>query len=247
MKAIILAAGYATRLYPLTKDKPKPLLVVAGKPMVEHILDKIKVLDEVDEIFIVANNKFYKHFLEWLDGFSYPKKIKIINDRTNTNEDRLGAIGDIDFVIKKENVSGDLLVIAGDNLFEFSLRNFIDYFKEKKTSVIALFDMKEKEKVANKFGVVVIDENRKVIDFEEKPAEPKSTLAATACYLYTKEDITKLKDYLKERESTDAPGHFFEYLSKQKPVYAFIFEGRWWDIGNLEQMEEADKEFKDNS
>ncbi len=243
MKAIILAAGYATRLYPLTKDKPKPLLIVAGKPMVEHILDKIIVLDDVDEVFIVTNNKFYSHFENWLKVYSYPKKIKIINDGTNTNEDRLGAIGDIDFVIKQENIDDDLLVIAGDNLFEFSLKDFADYSKEKKTSIIALFDLKEKDKVANKFGVVIIDENKKVIDFEEKPSEPKSTLAATACYLYKKEDIAKLKDYLKERESTDAPGHFFEYLSKQKPVYAFIFEGRWWDIGSLEQLEEADEGF----
>lgn len=243
MKAIILAAGYATRLYPLTKDKPKPLLAVAGKPMVEHILGKIEALDEVDRIFIVTNNKFYGNFKEWLNSFSYPKKIKIINDGTNTNEDRLGAIGDADFVIKQERIDDDVLVIAGDNLFEFSLRDFADYFKKKKTSIIALYDMKDKSRVANKLGVVMIDKNKRVIDFEEKPAEPKSTLAATACYLYTKEDIKKLKDYLKGRKAVDASGHFFEYISRQKPAYAFTFEGRWWDIGSMEQLEEADREY----
>src|SRR3989344_4509975 len=144
MKCIILAAGYAIRLYPLTLDRPKPLLPIAGKPIIEHILEKINDLDDIDEILIVTNSKFFDNFRNWKRGYSSSKPIKIINDRTKSEEDRLGAIGDLDFVIKHEKIDGNLLVIAGDNLFNFSLKHLHDFFRKKSASVIALYDIKDK-------------------------------------------------------------------------------------------------------
>jgi len=239
MKLLILAAGYATRLYPLTLDKPKPLLKIGGKPIVEHILEKAKNIEEINEVFIVTNNKFYKNFLEWQDAFSYHVPVKIINDKTETNESRLGAVGDIDFVIRSDNIDEDLIVIAGDNLFEFNFTNFINFYKEKKSTIVALIDLKEKEKLANTFGTVLLDENKKVINFEEKPKDPKSTLAATACYIFTKEDLTELKKCMDENKKPDNSGDFVNYISQKKDVFGWVFEERWWDIGSKEQLEEV--------
>jgi len=189
MKAVVLAAGYAIRLYPLTENQPKPLLNVGDKPIVEHIIDKIQELKEVDEVFVVTNHKFYPMFNGWLNDYKTDKKIKIINDGTLRNEDRLGAVGDLAFVLNEEGIKNDVLMIAGDNLFGFSLGRFLGFFTEKKSSVIAFCDLKEKEKVANKFGVGVLDEDKRIVDFEEKPSEPRSTLATTCCYIFSKVDI----------------------------------------------------------
>jgi glucose-1-phosphate thymidylyltransferase len=143
MKAIILCAGYATRLYPLTKDKPKPLLDVKDKPIAEHIIKKIEDIEEINEIFIVTNNKFFTHFLDWNANFSSTKKVTIVNDKTMSNDDRLGSLGDIRFVIENMNVSEDIMVVAGDNLFEFSLKPMIEIYREKSTPVVALYDVKD--------------------------------------------------------------------------------------------------------
>ena len=143
-KALILAAGYATRLYPLTENQPKPLLKVANRPIVEHILEKLKRADNVNEVMIVTNARFYDHFRIWLNHFDYPKEIKIINDGTISNDDRLGAVGDINYVLKEEEINDDLLVIAGDNLFGFQIQDFINHFQQKNNSVVALHDLKDK-------------------------------------------------------------------------------------------------------
>ncbi|MBW2999188.1 nucleotidyltransferase family protein [Candidatus Woesearchaeota archaeon] len=243
MKALILAAGYATRLHPLTLDNPKPLLPVAGKPMIEHILSKIEQVPNIDEIFIVTNDRFHSHFLEWEKQYSSPKKIKIINDGTKSNEDRLGAIGDMDLVVKKEGINDDLLIIAGDNLFDFSLVDFHDFFSEKNASVIAVYDLLEKEKVAKKFGVAETDNDGKIISFEEKPEEPKTSLAATACYLLTKEDVNEFERCINENKKPDNPGDFIAWLSEKKSVFGFTFKERWFDIGGHEDYKEVNKIF----
>ncbi|MCK4589120.1 MAG: nucleotidyltransferase family protein [Nanoarchaeota archaeon] len=239
MKAIILAAGYATRLHPLTENQPKPLLTVGEKLIVEHIIDKINQVEEVNEILIVTNNKFTPHFESWLSNYKTQKPIKIINDGTLTNEDRLGAVGDINFVIKKENINDELLIVAGDNLFEFSLKNFVQYYKEKNTPVLAFYNLKEKSKLANKFGVGILDQNQKLVDFEEKPAKPKSTLAATVVYALKKEDVAKISEYIDVSERWDNPGDFMIWLSKQTDVHGFTFTEKWFDIGSFEALEEA--------
>jgi len=243
MKCIILCAGYATRLWPLTQDNPKPLLEVAGKPIVEHILSKVEEVGEIDNVFIVTNNKFYNNFTGWLKNYKSKKKIKIINDKTSSNEDRLGAIGDVNFAIENEKIDDDLLIIAGDNLFEFSLKEIINIFKEKKASVIALYDVKDKN-LAKEYGIVDVDKNNKIIGFEEKPAEPKSTLASTGIYLYPKKTARRIAEYIKEENSPDKTGSFLAWLYNKEDVYCYISKKRWHDIGSFEQLEEAKRGHK---
>ncbi|PIN69863.1 hypothetical protein COV93_03810 [Candidatus Woesearchaeota archaeon CG11_big_fil_rev_8_21_14_0_20_43_8] len=239
IKAIILAAGYATRLYPLTLDKPKPLLPVAGKPIMEYILGKVSEVSDIDEVYVVTNNKFFSHFQKWSDGYDTRLDIKVINDGTMTNEDRLGAIGDIDYVITCEKIDDNVLVIGGDNLFEFDVCDMHKLFEEKNTSVVALIDLKSKDAVANKFGVVELDKNKKIIDFEEKPAKPKSSLAATACYLFCREDIKELRRCIEENNKPDNSGDFVRYLTSKKEVHGFVFTEGWFDIGSHDDYKEA--------
>lgn len=241
MKAIILAAGYATRLYPLTENHPKPLLSVGEKPMVEHILDSLKDVAELDEVFVVTNDKFYDHFLRWLKEYEFPKKINIVNDGTLSNDDRLGAVGDMHFVISREKIADDVMVIGGDNLFEFSVRDFASFFKKNKGSVIAAYDLLDKSKLAKKFGVVELDHSFKVVGFEEKPEFPKTSLASTCCYIFSKDDVVELKKCIAENKKPDNTGDFIRYLASKKPVYAFTFTERWWDVGSHEQLEEANE------
>lgn len=245
IKAVVLAAGYAVRLYPLTKNRPKPLLHVRGKPIMDYIIDKIQEIKDVNKIYVVTNDKFYPMFNTWLGEYKNKKKIKIINDGTFKNEDRLGAVGDLNFVIQDEEIEDDVLMIAGDNLFGFNLGGFLDFFKEKKSSVLAFCDLKEKKKVANTFGVGILDEEKKIIDFEEKPAEPRSTLAATCCYIFSKEDVKKISEYIKVSEKWDNPGDFAKWLVKRGGgLHGFVFKEHWFDVGGFEGLEEADEFYR---
>ncbi len=239
MKAIILAAGYATRLYPLTLDQPKPLLEIGGKPMVEHIIAKLEKIPDLDEIHIVTNNKFYTHFLEWQNNIQSSKKIIIHNDGTLSNEDRLGSVGDIHFTIKSANMDDDVFVIAGDNLFEADLNKIVTEFKEHQKTIVAAKDLKDKSLLANKFGVIVTGENNRVIDFEEKPAEPKTALAATCIYLLNRTSVQELRELYARGEKIDDGGNFIKYLSDRSEVRCHAFDSDWYDIGSHEQLEEV--------
>jgi glucose-1-phosphate thymidylyltransferase len=243
MKAIILCAGYATRLYPLTKDQPKPLLEIAGKPIAEHIIRKIEEIDDINEIFIITNNKFSGHFERWTENFESKKKLTVVNDQTMSNEDRLGSLGDIQFVIKEKNVDDDILVVAGDNLFEFSLKEINELFKKTNQTVVALYDVKDKE-LAKQYGIVTIDNNNKMIGFVEKPEQPPSTLSSTGIYFYPKEIIPLLMDYGEHGENTDKAGNFLADLYKQHDIYCYVSKKTWLDIGSKQQLEEARKNFK---
>ncbi len=243
MKAIILAAGYATRLYPLTLDRPKPLLPVGGKPMMEYIIDRINEVDDVDGIYVVTNNKFYENFKRWEEGYASDVMIKVLNDGTMTNEDRLGAVGDLKFVVEKEGIDEDLMVVAGDNLFEFSMSKLHGLFREKKASVLALYDLKEKEKLANKYGVVLIDDDNKIVDFEEKPPEPKSSLTATAIYMISKEDLGLLREKFFNDTIPDNIGEMIRFLSSESRVYGLAFSEGWVDIGSKEEYEKANERY----
>ena len=239
MKAIIPAAGYATRLYPLTKDTPKQLLQIGDRKMIEHVVNKLEEIDEVDHIYIVTNDKFYGKFLEWNRGYSSHKDITIMNDGTKSNEDRLGAIGDIHYAVEKNKIDDDCWVIGGDNLFEFSLKDVLKFYRAKDSSIIAVRDLLDKKEVANKFGVVEIDDNHKIIGFEEKPAEPKSTLAATLVYMLKREDLAELYSIMEREDRPDNAGEFIKYLSSRRDVHSYAFDEAWYDIGNPEQLEEV--------
>ena len=242
MQALILAAGYATRLYPLTEHQPKPLLKVGDKAIIEHILAKLEDVPQITKVYLVTNDKFYPAFMNWAKDIKFSFKIKIINDGTKSNGDRLGAVGDIHFVVQQEKINDDLLVIAGDNLFGFTLPQFVNFFNRKSSSIVAFHDLKDLEKVKEKYGVGIID-GSKVIHFEEKPANPKSSLASTACYLFKKNDLSNIRS-LAQTGKADAPGNLIKYLSEVSEVHGFIFDEHWFDVGTVESLEEAKKVYQ---
>ena len=234
MKALILAAGYATRLRPLTDSIPKQLLPVGGRPMVDWILDRIAETS-ADEIHLVTNGRFAADFERWSAG----KDVQVHNDGTASNEDRLGAIGDIRFV----GLDDDLLVIAGDNLFDDSLADYESYWRSKGGSSVAVLDVGDRE-LAKQYGVVDVDEDDRVTDFLEKPADPPTTLCATATYLYTRAHAQLVSRYLDEGNPPDQPGNFVAWLHKREPVYAYRLSGEWYDIGDATQLLEADNRMR---
>ncbi|PIZ51306.1 hypothetical protein COY27_04245 [Candidatus Woesearchaeota archaeon CG_4_10_14_0_2_um_filter_33_13] len=240
MKAIILAAGYATRLYPLTLNQPKPLLKVGNKAIIEHIIEKLEQLNLVGQVFVVTNNKFYYEFLEWRHNFKSKIDIEIVNDGTLSNEDRLGAIGDVNFVIKRQAINSDLLIIGGDNLFEDDLTDFISFFRSRGSSIL-LNDVKKKE-LAKLYGIVTINENNKIINFVEKPDQPESTLASTLIYALKKEHLPVIQEVI-ELGKADRSGDFIAYLAKKEEVYGKVLNSKWFDIGSIEQLREAEDFF----
>jgi len=241
MEAIILAAGYATRLYPLTLDTPKPLLKVAGKPIVEHIIDKINRMSGIRKIHIVTNNKFAPKFSEWLKEFDSSTAVNIINDGTNSNDDRKGAIGDVYFALEKENIDDDFLVIAGDNLFEMDLADTVKLFIRHGHDLIIAHDVKDKI-LAKQYGIIHADDNI-IIKFEEKPQNPQSTLASTGIYFFKKTAKDMISKYIKQGNSPDKTGSFIEWLHKREKIYCYVTEKPWHDIGTIEQLEMADKKY----
>ncbi len=244
MKALILAAGYAVRLQPLTLNTPKPLLDIGGKKMIDRILDKVSVLPGIDSIYVVSNHKFIKNFEEWAGNNRLKKKISLIDDGTMTNETRLGAIRDMDLCIKEKSINDDLLVIAGDNLFDLELKTFLDFAKKHSDGVsVALYDIGSLD-AAKKFGVVQIDKSGRIIEFEEKPAQPKSTLISTGIYYFPKDKIKDMIKYVNsEGAKLDAPGYYIRWLSANDKVYGFSFSQKWYDIGDIESYKKANEEY----
>jgi len=230
VKALVLAAGYATRLRPLTDTIPKPLLPVGGRAMVDWILDRIAETS-ADEVHLVTNARFAADFERWADG----KDVHVHNDGTTSNEDRLGAIGDIAFV----GLDDDLLVIASDNLFDYSLADYEQYWRAKGGSCVAVHDVGDLE-LAKKYGIVDVDAHDRITDFIEKPEDPPSTLAATATYLYRRDHAALVPTYLAEGNPADQPGNLVAWLYEREPVFAYRFAGEWYDIGDQAQLLEAD-------
>jgi glucose-1-phosphate thymidylyltransferase len=244
MKAIVLAAGYATRLYPLTLNKAKPLLPIAGRPMIEYTLMRIAPLDAVDEVYIVTNGRFYNDFVEWLHGFSpsFTKEIKLLSDGTMTNEERMGAIGDLIFTVESNSIDDDCLVVAGDNLFDFELSGFVRFALARGTSV-GLYRVEDVELV-KRYSVVEVDEDGRIIYFEEKPKEPRTNLVAICLYLIRRDDLRKLFEYRAEGHLMDEPGYFIQWLCKRTDVYGYLFTGIWFDIGDKGSLMTADRVFR---
>lgn len=243
MEAIILAAGYATRLYPLTENTPKPLLNVAGKPIIEHIVKKLESIDNLNRIYIVTNGKFEGHFKKWLGNFDADKPVEIINDGTKSNEDRLGALGDIRHAINSRKIDDDIIVVAGDNLFELNLADVANFFKKRKSNVVVLHDVNDFE-LAKQYGIVEIDENNLVVNFEEKPKSPKSTLASTGIYLFPKKTIELISKYISQRNNPDKTGSFIEWLHKRDAVHSYVTGKKWYDIGSIDELKKADKHYR---
>jgi len=244
MKIVILAAGYATRLEPLTLNVPKSLLEVGKKKIIDRILDKIEALKGgVDSIYIVTNAKFFNVFNDWLKSSEYAKGASLFNDGSVSNETRLGAIRDLELVMAGKAIDDDLLVVAGDNLFDFDLNKFMAFARSKPDGVsIALYDIKSLEAARN-FGVLKIDPAGRVVDFEEKPAQPKSTLISTGIYYFPKNKLEFIKEYVKMQNKLDAPGYYISWLVKRDKVYGYSFSEDWYDIGNLESLKKADADY----
>ena len=241
MKCLILAAGYATRLYPLTENFPKPLLKVGDKTILDWLVDDIETSGEVDEYIVISNHKFAAHFEKWAAEKS--QNITVVDDGTSTNETRLGAVKDIQFAIEKRQIDSDVLVIAGDNVLDFSLTKFIAYAKQKQTSCIMRYFEKDEKKL-QKGGVVCVDENDKIIAMEEKPCNPKSNWACPPFYYYTKEDTRLVKKGIEAGCGTDAPGSYIAWLCGETDVHAMEMPGSRYDIGNLESYEKVQQDYK---
>ena len=236
MQALILAAGYATRLYPLTENQPKALLDVAGKPILERILEKTERVAAVRGIVIVSNARFHGCFTDWLETHRRPKPVTVLNDGTTANETRLGAIADLALAVAKLKIDEDLLVLAGDNLFDFELTDFVAHFIRVGRDLITVHELDDLARL-RRTGVAQLDGEGRVIEFEEKPREPRSKLAVPPFYLFKQETLPLLQEYLREGNNPDAPGNLIPWLIGRKEIYAFRFTSDRYDIGTLESYE----------
>ena len=250
MHVIIPAAGYGTRLYPLTKNKPKALLTVAGKPLLYFSLKKIEKINEeftgmIKKVVIISNSVYFGVIKEWIEDNKSKINIKIVvlDDGTKTNEDRLGTIGDVVFVIKKENINDDIMILNSDNVFDFSLNRIAGKFNEKKVPCIGLYDVKSLER-ASRYGIVKTDEKGVIKEFEEKPAKPKSTLASIGIYIYPKDSLKLIEQFYNEKGTeADKSGNLLEWLIGKKSICGVVFDTKWFDIGSKEELDAARKIF----
>ncbi|MFH1823233.1 MAG: nucleotidyltransferase family protein [archaeon] len=243
MKAILICAGYATRLYPLTENQSKCLLPILGKPILNHILDKIDKIKEIDQVFIISNSKFYNQFTWWVSnqkGFS--KEIQIVDEQSTAPENQKGGIYGALEAIKEHNINDDILMLFGDNYSSIDLSEFIRFANQKQTTCLACYQLDNKEG-AKKFGVIETDQNFKILYIEEKPENPKSNLVATGIYFIKKQDIPKLKQYNKKLDEAGELNpsknitHFIKEIYKDQDIFAFPFKGQWADIGTKEDYE----------
>jgi glucose-1-phosphate thymidylyltransferase len=245
MKLIILAAGYATRLYPLTLNQPKPLLNVAGKPMMEHVLDHVMPISSVDHAYVVTNAKFVTHFENWARTYKRPNLrfgFTIVNDGSTDDSNKLGAIGDLHLVMTKHEINDDIIVVGGDNLFSNDLTDFGAFCEQQQAPVTGVYDVGDLEAI-KKYNAIEIDEKNRITFFEEKPKEPKSTLTGIALYYYPKSVFALIHQYIAEGNNPDQPGRLVQWLYTRVPFYAWKVPGIWFDVGSIETLEEANRVF----
>jgi len=241
MKAVILAGGFAKRLGELGKNMPKALLPVADTPIIEHILRMIEPITQIDQIFISTNKRFEEHFKQWLNGIDN-SKIDLIVEPAMEEGQKLGSIGALQFLIEQKNIDDDLLVINGDNMFDLNLRDFINFYNERGSFSFCVYDTHNINE-ARKMGVVLLDQNDVVMDFEEKPENPKSTKVSTGIYIFPRNNLPMIKQYIDEGNTPDRPGDLLIWMMKKQKLNAFSFEGKWFDIGSTETYEQAQKEY----
>ncbi len=246
MNVLILAAGYATRLYPLTLTKAKPLLAVAGKPMIEWVLDNLAPVPEIETVYVVTNNKFAQDFQKWAEQYhlrSGKLQIRIINDGSTDDSDKLGAIGDINLVLLREGLAqDDLIIVAGDNLFSEPLTEFAAHARGSEAT-LATYDVGNLEAI-KKYSAITTDAEGIITSFEEKPAEPKSTLTGIALYYFARHVVPLFTTYIAAGNNPDQPGRFIQWLYQRKQVKTYQIRGTWFDIGSKETLEEANLLFQ---
>jgi len=245
MKVIILAAGYATRLYPLTLTQPKPLLPVAGKPMIDYVLDNLAPIAGIDRIYVVTNAKFVGHFQQWSADYRAKKAqldFTIVNDHSTDDSNKLGAIGDVHFVLQSQNVADDIIVVAGDNLFSEKLSDFGRFCRERNAPVLAVYDVRDLEEV-KKYNAITLNGDGRITFFEEKPKNPTSTLTGIALYYYPEATLPLIKQYVAEGNNPDQPGRLIQWLYPRVPVYTWTVPGLWYDVGAKETLEAANRIF----
>lgn len=247
MKLIILAAGYATRLYPLTLNQPKPLLPVAGKPMLEHVIDNLNTIDAIDDAYIVTNAKFVNHFEQWAAGYKHPNLtfgFTIVNDGSTDDSNKLGAIGDMHLVIRKQEIDEDVIVVGGDNLFSDDLQDFGAYCLQKKAPVTGVYDVGNLEAI-KKYNAIDVDDDGRIVFFEEKPADPKSTLTGIALYYYPQSALPLVHQYIAEGNNPDQPGRLVQWMYTRVPFYTWKVPGIWFDVGAIDTLNEANRVFSE--
>ena len=242
MKCVVLAAGYATRLYPLTENFPKPLLPVGGKPILNWLLDDIDILPEIDGHVIISNHKFISHFTKWKEEQNLKNPITILDDGSLDNDHRLGAVRDIQFAIETLKLEDDLLVIAGDNVLDFSLAGFVAYMREKGKSCVMCHEENNIQK-QQKTAIIARTLNGLITSYEEKPEQPKGNLAVPPFYCYRNEDAKRITEALEDGCGVDAPGSFAAWLSRHTEEYAWIMPGKRYDIGDRKSYDEVCERF----
>jgi glucose-1-phosphate thymidylyltransferase len=245
---VVLAAGYATRLRPLTDQVAKPLLPLAGRPMLDYLYDRIAEVGEVDELHVVTNARFAADFRVWAESGERPLPVVVHDDGTTSNDDRLGAVGDMAFAIERGGIEGqDLLVLAGDNLLGYSLEDLVSFWRERRGGAALAVHRVPDPELIKQYGVVELDADDRVVSLEEKPSQPRSDLAATAAYVYPAAHAASIPRYLEEGNSPDAPGNFLVWLYRREPVYGYRFTGDWMDIGDPEQLLDADNRMREQA
>ena len=247
MKAIILAGGFAKRMWPLTMHTPKPLLEIAGRPIINYVLESLSRVDSLDTIYVSVNSKFEPHFRDWVGNNTFGKDVKIVAEKSRSEHEKPGAVRALSMMIKESGIDDDLLVIAGDNLFDFDVNSFLS--THGGMPAVALYDMGDKESVKSKYGVVKLGEGNVIEEFHEKPEDPASTLISTGCYFFPRKTICRIHEYIGEGRNPDAPGFFVSWLSERIPVQGFIFDSgsMWFDIGSIESYKAADRAFREKS
>jgi len=242
MDCIVLAGGFARRLLPLTENTPKPLLPVGGRPILSYTVDRLKGLTGLGKVYITTNRRFWHHFRDFMDAECGDLSCELFIEDAEAEGQKLGSVGALHHLVTKTAMHGDCLVIGGDNLFDFDLGSFVEFHRKVRGSVVALHDVKSLEK-ASLYGIARLDRDHRMLELLEKPRDPPSTLASTACYLFSGEAMRALSTYIKEGNSPDAAGHFVAWLCKRFPVFGFVFGGLWFDIGSKESYAEADALF----
>lgn len=231
MDAIVLAGGYATRLWPITRNRPKMLLPVGGTTVIDTLLENLEVDDRIDDVYVSTNEAFADTFAEHLDGQPFEKPILSVED-TSEEDEKFGVVGALAQLVERENIDDDLLVVAGDNLLGFNLDEFVDFFEREQTASIAAYDVGSREK-AKSYGLVELD-GKRVVDFQEKPDNPNSTLVSIACYAFPHDVVSQFETYLAEDGNPDEPGWFIQWLQARQAVHAYSFDDAWFDIGSAE-------------